>query len=512
MSRTRNSIRNIKYNIVGHIISVIFSFLARTVFIYYLNAEYLGLNGLFSNILSILSLAELGIGSAIVFSLYEPLAKNNVEKLNAIMELYKKAYYTIGVIIGILGIILTPFLDFLIKDIPNVSNLKLIYILFVINSSLSYFFSYKRALIIADQKKYIDSMFHYSSLIITYILQIGAIIWTENYIFYLIIRLSTTFGENLLISYKANKLYPFLKKKQKFKLDYNDKRAIIKNVKAMFFHRVGTVIVMGTDNILISKYVGVVSVAIYSNYLLITNIIQNLVSILFQSITASIGNLGAIENKSKIKVLFDRVDFITYWAYTFSSIALFVLLNSFIEIWIGAEYTYNMGIVFIIVLNFFVQGMRKSVLTFRDALGLFWYDRYKPVAESIINLLASIILAKMYGVIGVLIGTFISTLLTSFWVEPYILFKYGMNNSALAYFKKYFTRIIISLIIGALTVYIANIFNFGEIYTFLYKMLITVLVPNIILAILYYKTAEFKFLINIVQSFLLRRMRGDHNQ
>lgn len=512
MSRIKNSFRNIKYNLIGQIISLFLSFATRTIFILYLNAEYLGLNGLFSNILSILSLAELGVGTAIVFSLYEPLANKNIIKLNAIMTLYKKTYYIIGAFIGIVGVLLTPFIDIFIKSLPDIKNINLIYILFVLNSSISYLFSYKRALIIADQKKYIDSIYQFTSLIVTYVLQILIIILTQNYLLYLIIRILTNLVENILISYRANKLYPFLKNKCKYKIENKDKLIIVKNIKAMFFHRVGTVIVMGTDNILISMFAGLISVGIYSNYVLITNMIQTFLGIIFQSITASIGNFGALESKIKLRQVFNRVDFIAYWAYAFSSIALFVLLNPFIEIWIGKEYTFHPIIVFFIVLNFYVQGMRKSILTFRDALGLFWYDRYKPIFESLINLLASIILALKYGVVGVLLGTFISTITTSLWIEPYVLYKHGFNEAPEYYFKRYAKRLFLTIVLGILTFYSSSLLTFEGIRSFIYKVLVSATIPNMVLILIYHNTEEFDFFNRMIKSYLFKKLRGDHNQ
>ena len=505
MTRISNSVRNIKVSLIGQISNLIISFIARTIFVYFLSAEYLGLNGLFTNILSILSLAELGIGSAIVYSLYEPLAKKEEYRISALMQIYKKAYISIGIWMGLAGFILTPFLGFFIKEIPEIENINLIYLLFVGNSALTYFFSYKRALIIADQKKYIDSLYYHTSFFVLNIIQIIILVLTQNYIYFLTIKIIITFIENYLISKKADRLYPFLKQPVSFKLSIEEKNTIVRNIKAMFIHRIGNVIVMGTDNLLLSKFVGLVAVGKYSNYLLIINSLNTFFDIIFKSLTASIGNLGATENKERVQQIFKSINFLNFWMYSFASIALINLINPFIIIWVGNEYVFSYDVVFLIVLNFYIQGLRASVLTFRNALGLFWYDRYKPIFESIINLVASVYLATQYGVSGVLLGTVISTVSTSFWVEPLVLYKYGFYISSIEYFITYAYRMLTTLLIGVITWYVCNLLSGNSFLDFAYKLVVCLLLPNLLLIIIYHRTPNFKYLLRVVKNMLFKR-------
>lgn len=502
MSRTLNSIKNIKFTLIGQLLSILLSFISRTVFIYYLSAEYLGLNGLFTNIISLLSLAELGVGSAITFSIYKPLANNDIPKIRVLMRLFKKAYIFIGIFMLVAGVLFTPFLGFFIKELPQIENLELIYILFLITSSLTYFFSYKRALIIADQKKYIDSVYHYAFLIIVNIVQIIVLITLGNYILFLLVKLFFTLLENYLISLKATKLYPFLKQKCDDNIDSEEKITIVNNIKALMLHRIGSIIVTGTDNLLISKFVGIVSVGLYSNYLLIIGTLNTFYSLIFQSMTASIGNLGAIESKQRTKLTFEAIDFFAFWLYAFSSIALFNLFNPFIKLWIGESYVFNNKIVFVIAINFFIQGLRKSVLTFRDALGLFWYDRYKPIFESTFNLIFSIYLAIEYGIIGVLLGTTFSTILTASWIEPYVLYKYGFSSKFNEYLKRFVSRVLMLMIIGFCTWRLTNIVEEITIKGFIIMLSINIIVPNICFVVIYFKTKEFKFLVSLIKKFI----------
>ena len=272
----------------------------------------------------------------------------------------------------------------------------------------------------------------------------------------------------------------------------------------MVFHKIGSIVVVGTDNILISKFIGVIQVGLYSNYQLIINALNTVFGLAFQSVTASIGNLGATENSKKNKFIFECINLIGFWIYAFSSICLINLFNPFINIWLGREYLFSMPIVLIIIISFYLSGMRKSVLTFRDALGLFWHDRYKAIFEAGINLVASIILAQYIGIAGIFIGTIISTLTTCFWIEPYILFKYGFEDSVKSYFKKYGFYTINMIIVGVLTWFISSIFSDYSILGFIGKLVVCIIVPNTLFLIIFWRTKEFQYLIVIVKPMIYK--------
>lgn len=503
MSRIDNVTKNFKYAVFGQISGLIIGFIGRYVFIRTLGAEYLGLNGLFANILSILSLAELGIGPAMVYSMYKPLAENDQDKVNALMFLYRKLYVIIGLFIALTGLILTPFLGYFIKNIPDVNNIKIIYILFVFNSSISYFFSYKRSLIIADQKRFIATYYRYGFYFVLNIAQIIILILTRNYLIYLMLLVTSTILENIFISNKANQLYPFLKEKNDAKLNDEEKKSILRNIKAMMCHKLGSTVVMGTDNLLISKFVGLVQVGLYSNYYLITSSLNIIFGLLFQSLTASIGNLGVLENERKKLFTFQVVNFVGFWIYAFSSICLFILLNPFISLWIGNQYLFSLELVSLIVLNFYLTGMRKSVLTYRDALGLFWYDRYKPVFEAMLNLVFSIFLVKRIGISGIFLGTAMSTITVCFWVEPFILYKYGFERSVKAYFMIYIKYTMTAIFIGCITWILISCIHSQNWTGFTIKLLLCIIIPNCLLYGLFSKSDEFKYLLEIFKKKII---------
>lgn len=288
-SRTYKSLKNTSIALVAQIFSVVLSFITRTIFIHSLGVGYLGLNGLFSNILSMLSLAEMGIGTAIVYEMYKPLATNDEPKTAAFMNLYRSLYKYIGFFIAVVGASLIPYLDVFINDSPDVSNIEYIYILFLANAVLSYFFTYLRSIIIADQKAYISNINTIIFLVIQNIFQILSLIIFKNYYLYLIIQIVCTVLSNVEISIRANKLFPYLKKYKREKITKAEQIGLFKNVIGMMSAKIGAIVVNGTDNLLISAFVGLSSVGLYSNYTLIVNTVKTLFVQSISAITASVG-------------------------------------------------------------------------------------------------------------------------------------------------------------------------------------------------------------------------------
>ncbi|NLM05233.1 MAG: oligosaccharide flippase family protein [Clostridiales bacterium] len=501
--RTKKSIKNIMFALGGQILNSIITFISRTIFIYILGSDYLGINGLFTNILSMLSLAELGVGSAIIYSMYKPLADNDEYKISALMNLYSKAYKIIGAVVAVIGISLTPFLGYIIKDKPNVDNLTFIYLLFLLDSVLSYYFAYKRSIITADQKNYLNTINQQTFNIIKFLGQVLILLVTKNYILYLLVQIVCNFLSNIFISIKSDKLYPYLKLNRNAELKKEEKSLIFRNVRAMMSHKVGGVVVNSTDNILISSFVGVYWVGIYSNYVMITGVINSVLYQVFTALTASVGNLNVSEDKEKSKNIFYITFFLNFWIYSFCSICLWILLNPFITMWIGEEFMLSKNVVFIIVFNFFISGMRQTTIMYNTTLGLFWNDRFKPWFEAAINLVASLVLLKYFGILGVFLGTLISTITTSFWVEPYILYKYNFGKGLLKYFSKYFIYLFITIISGVITTYICSNITGNDILSLIYRLVICLLIPNGIYLIVFFKTYEFKYILaNIIMPII----------
>ena len=278
--RTRNVFLNVGSNFIEYFIKALFTFITRTVFIYYLGKEALGLNGLFTNILSMLSLVELGVGAAINFGLYKPLADKDDKKISALMNFYRKTYRKVGISVIIIGGFLTFFLKYLISDIDAIENVYIIYILYLLNTATSYFISYKETLITADQKKYKIVPIEITFLFLLNLLQIIFLVLTKNFIVYLFIQLIVQFLQRLVTNIFITKQYKNINFNTTDQLDEKDMLVIKKNVKAMFFHKIGDYCINGTDNLIISSFINIVTVGLYSNYLTITTLINSFISMI----------------------------------------------------------------------------------------------------------------------------------------------------------------------------------------------------------------------------------------
>ncbi|MDE6024411.1 MAG: oligosaccharide flippase family protein [Lachnospiraceae bacterium] len=502
-SRTYNSVKNVIFSIGTYIITLILEFVSRTIFIHLLTEEYLGLNGLFANILSFLSLAELGVGTAMSYALYKPLKENDTEVVKSIMYLYRKLYCIIGFIVLAVGFMLTPFLPHLIKEMPeNMPYLYLYYILYVLNSGISYFYTYKRSIIICDQKEYISTISTTIAGISRLLLQIIVLLVTKSYSLYLVVMILTTLGENIVISTIAGKQYPYLKERNVDALSSEITTTIKKNVFAMLFHKIGTAVVSATDNIIISKFVGLVALGVYSNYVLIVNAVTNLLNKIFTSLTASIGNLALADDKEHVEKVFYRTLFMNIWSRGFCAICLLCLLQPFINLWLGNRFLLTNATLIIIVINFYLKGVRSTVLTFRDATGIFWYDRYKPLIESVCNLVFSIPLAIKYGISGVLLGTILSTILVPLWVEPYVLFKYYFKKGIGQYMACQCKYAIVIIIIACMNYKICSVLPMAGIGIFILKLLICIIVPNVCMILLWHKKEEYQYYYHLVLKVL----------
>lgn len=511
-SRTENSIRNTVTALVGQVATLVLSFITRTIFIKYLGASYLGINGLFSNILSVLSFAELGFGTAIIYALYKPIAENDQRRIVALMNFYAMVYRFIGIFILVVGLLLIPNLTFFIGDtseIPkNLPPLWLIYVLYLFNSAVSYFFNYKRSLITASQNGHIDSINTLFFTIVRNIFQILILIIWRAFVPYLIVQIICTFLGNVFISIEADKLFPYLKQYKDEHLDKESIKSILKNVMAMACHKLGSVIVSGTDNILISKFVGVIATGYYSNYTLLTGTVKTFYVQIFSPITASVGNLVAEKSKDKSYDLFNNLLFVNAYIAVFCTTCLTTLINPFIRMLWGEEYVFGMHIVIFIMINFFVTCMRQTSCMYIDTNGLFWQVKWKSVVEALINLIASVFLAKQlkWGVLGVIIGTTISTFMTNFWWEPYVVYKYAFERSLKDYFGNYL-KYSVCVVFSIAVSFLIESWMPDSLAFFVLRCVVSVCIPNVLIFLFYRNTSQFKYLIIVANRVLNKIMK-----
>ncbi|PSL40702.1 O-antigen/teichoic acid export membrane protein [Planomicrobium soli] len=490
--RTLNAIRNILTDLARHVLTILLGFISRTIFISILGVEYLGVNGLFTNIIMMLSLANLGIGTAIVYKLYKPLAEKDDDKVIALMNFYKTAFRIIGIIVFLLGMIIIPFLDILVKE--DIPDLKLIYVLFVLNSALSYFLVYNRSLISADQKNYklvwIDSSFQ----IILTILQIAVLVITKDFVLYLITQILITFIQRVVITIRVRSLYPLLKSKKKIKLTIKEKKELFKNTYAIMIYNISTAVINGTDNIVITIFFGLHYVGLYANYFLLIVSIGTVLGKVFKSLTASVGNLIATDTNNKSYEMFNLINFLYFWLIGLITCCFYILMNPFILLWLGEDFLLPQQVVLPIVISFFTSCMLGPTNMFRNAQGLFVFGKYVPLVESILNILFSVVLAQVIGLSGVFWGTILSRAITSMWYDPYIVHKKGLKKSLIPYYitmlKYAFTIITTIIIIQPL---ISN-FDESNLTNFIFKMGICLIFINTIFYLLYRKTKEFIYI------------------
>lgn len=505
--RLTNSIRNSYYVTINQFISIFLGFVLQTIFIKTLGGTYLGIKGLFTNILSVLSFSELGIGSAITFALYEPLAHNDEKQIASIMHFFKKAYEIIGCFIGVIGIGLIPFIHYFTH--VHISNLYVYYILFLANTVISYFFTYKRTLLDADQKNYINTINRLVFKLIQTISQIIALLLFKSFIGFLVIQLLCTLFSNLIISIKVDRQYSYIKCYNEKLLD-KTKKSIFSNTLGSIGEKIGTVVVQSTDNMLISYFIGLFVSGMYSNYLLVTSSLTAIVGQVSSAVSSSIGNL-AVEKKEDTDYQYNtlkRFFFVDHFIVFIVSICLLTLINPFIKLWVGVKYEFSYMTVFLLVINFTITSLRSPITSFVGAYGLYAKDGVKSVIEAIINLFTSIIYVSYFnmGVNGILLGTITSNFLCN-WYEPYVVIKHGMriqnkfNEFILIFIRYLVLDTVVMVIVHRVLSTIFVIHNFIELFCVAF---LTLLISLIIYFIIFIKNPNFIFLIKLLKKILTK--------
>jgi len=447
-NRLKNSLINTISALINQIILVLFSFIIRTIFIKKMGVNYLGLSGLFSNIITVFSLAELGLSSSIVYSLYKPIAEKDYNKINLLINFYRKLYLYIIIFILLFGIMLIPGLKFIINSSVSYTECLRYYGIYFIDAIFSYIFVYKSLLLSADQRNYISSNINTIIVIIKSILQIICLVLLKSFMIYLMIQALATLMNNILISVYVNKKYKFIKDDEvKVPISSKEKKKLIENIKAQSIYKISNVFLNGTDNILISILVSTECVGYYSNYNIIIATVNTIITLIFNSLASSIGNFIAKEDKTKVKILFENINFIGCFIAIISNVLLLFLLNDFITLWIGKEFLLSKNVLIVIVMNFFITCLLQTITVFRNTTGIFKETKYIMVIAAIINLILSVVLGLNYGLFGILLASFVSRLITCCWYEPKILFEKYSNIDLKKYLFLIFKTILNIMII-----------------------------------------------------------------
>ncbi|EOU2062761.1 O-unit flippase, partial [Clostridium perfringens] len=497
--RTKKAIINSSVNIISFLISFVPNLIIRRIFMETLGNDMLGLNSLYTNIIGWLSIIEMGIGSAIIYLLYKPFVNNDKKSIRAYIKFYGWFYKIIGFIILILGILIIPFLKYFIKGQINIKMASLVFLLFLINSFITYLFSNRLCILNVAQEDYKITIGITTSKLIIAIFQIIMFKIYPSFILFILIQLIINFIYFWMMNLYVTKCYPWLNQGNE-KIEYNEKKELMKNIRAMFMHKIGSLVVNSTDNIVISKFVGLGALANYTNYQIIISALQSIVSQGLSGLTSSIGNMIASENKEQWYETYKKIFFINFWIVSFITISLYNTLNQFVMIWMGKDFLLDKLTFVVILINMYFSSMRGSVEQFKNASGNFYQDRYAAIFESLINLISSLILVNKIGISGVFIGTLISNFTVVFWTKPYVVYKYVFNKNLIEYFKLYFRYLAISVIPLIITNYLTSAFKVKfNFISFLINCIINIVVINIIYICIFFKTNEFRYYVSLLK-------------
>ena len=508
-SRKSNSIKASAAGVVQQIVQIVAAFAYRTIFLMLLNETYLGINGLFSNVLQLFSLAELGIGSAIQFSMYQPIADQDIRKTGTLVNFYRKIYSAMAVLVLGMGFCFYPYLDRVVdlSQVPQDVNITTVYFLFVANSAASYLFSYKQSLLTADQRNHLVSLYQTCIQLGGYVLKTVLLVLTKKFVLTLAVDIAFAVTMNGLFSRWITNQYQEVFQVRE-RLGSLEKRQIFKHTSGLLCHKIGQVVVTSTDNIILSKYVSLAAVGIYSNYALIVSAISNIVGRIFQGLIPSITNYVIQTNKEESRYLLFRILFANLWLSSFTTIALFLLLNPFIGLWLGGRFLFSQGTVALICAQHYVQTARFTANGFINGYGLFHMDKPRALIESVINLAVSIWLVNSIGIPGVFAGTVISGVLTYFWREPYLLHKHALHGII----GRYWT---VQLLWSGLTVLLCGVLlpimervSFG-ISGFVLQMGIVLVVPNLIIMAFFCRSSEWHYWWGVVRAAICRLRNRD---
>ena len=504
--RTKKTIINMCAKFLNQIVVVLLGLISRRVMIDSVGVQYLGINGVLENVFTIISLAESGIGVAMIYSLYKPLTEKNEHVIKGLMQFYRKSYHILAVFTLCAGLSMIPFLDIFLKG-NTVNNTMIIYFLFLFQAVTSYLFTYKVSLNNADQNQYIVTIINTVSQTIVLLLKIIILYFWKNYIIFLSIDVIFNLIRNLTISHIVDKMYPFLKDKEKVELDKEVKEPLYKNIRALFTGKLGYIVSVASDNLVISSKLSVISVGLYSNYTTILTAVSNFVKIFISSSSASLGNAVASETKENVYRIFKKMLFINFWIYTVCATGMFCLMTPFIEnIWLGKSFGLGNLTCFLIVFVFFLDGIMAPIDSVKSAAGIYWHDRYIPIIAATLNLIISILFVQKYQIAGVLMGTIISKVVLSFWIQPLLVYKILFKINLLEYFKLIIKYLCCFLGISMLSFEIVKILNYRMSFLILvFQGFVILAVSNMILWIIFGRTKEFKELIDIVKNKMIKK-------
>ena len=516
MTRTDAVIKNSFWGVVNKLLNIVLSFVSRTVFIYFLGVKHLGISGLYSEILAMLSLTELGFGTALLVIMYKPVAENDREKILQILDFYKRTYRVIAIIIASIGLALLPVLPYIVKGADEVSlfNLRIYFLIYLANTVIGYFVSYKFCYVNALQKNYMAANFNMVTTVVTVIAQCIVIWLSKSFLLYLITQTVLLAGSKFVKAAYFDKKFPILKERPRSCLTKEERAPIFKEVKDRTIHKFSTIAIHSTDNIIISTLtgLGVTAIGLVSNYTMLINSVVGFAVILFSAVTTSFGNLVATSNNEHYRKTFLELNFVNFWMYGFCSIAFLILIPPFITLWLGDAFLIDNASFFLIVLNVYLLGQFMIYNNVREAKGNFSKDKWISLSEALINLVVSIICAHYLGLVGVYIGTIASKVFYTI-ARPIATYRFMTDHSPWDYFSRFIKYFGATVFAGAITYFVCQrILTTVTVWTFIAAAVIVTVVPNVVFLALFFRDGEFKSVVkrvvNIIESILKKHEKA----
>lgn len=498
--RTLNSLKNMLSSVGISLVMILLGFFTRKLFVDNIGVQYLGLNGLLSNILGVTSLLEGGFATSVVYNMYKPIAENNHEKIIALLQLYRKVYRYIALGIFLFALILYPFIGYFIKGADSLQYVSVVYFIFVFNSLIGYFTAYKWSIINASQKNYKLALTNLVYQVGLNFAKLAVLYYTRNYILFLVVESLFSLGLNVAVVRKANQLFPYIVTKKRYIVEDDIKKNIIQNMKYIFIINIGTYLMHSTDNIVISSYVGISIVGLYSNYTLISGIVSSMARQILNSFSDSVGDLVASESSNRVYEVYKTVFFVNFLVISIPSIIMYTTFNPFINWWLGNEYTLPNYVVGIIIFNFYIMMMRDSAITFKGKSGIFFPDRYTTLIQGIINLVLSLLLVQYLDLFGVLLATALSVLAIGFWQYPRICYKYIFHQPLWSYFKQYIKYTAVAVCALVLSIELSNCYYIeNQLMMAITNGIVSILVIISLYYFFFHKTTPFRTLFEYVK-------------
>lgn len=492
IERTRNATRGISFGLLLRIQRMVLPFLLRTAMIRIMGVEYLGLSGLFTSILHILNMAELGVGAAMVFSMYRPIAEDDGATICALMRLYRRYYRLIGLAVGAMGLALMPVVPKLISgSIPPELDIYVLYLLNLGSTVLTYWlFAYKNCLLQAHQRTDVVSLITTITGTLQAILQFAVLLFTRNYYWYVVVTMASQALNNICTAVAATKMYPNYTPRGQ--LTREQTQSINGRIRDLFTGKLGSVVLNSSDTVVISAYLGLTVLAVYQNYYFMITSILAIIEIVLQSIMAGLGNSFITETKEKNYRDFLKFTFLYLWLIGVCTCCFLGLFQPFIKIWVGEELMLAFSAVICFAVYFFVYALNRFLNIYKDAAGLWHEDRFRPLITALTNLMLNLLWVRNWGIYGVLLSTVVSMIVVGMpWLLHNVFTLFFDRNQLKDYICRLAVYVVATIIAGFLVCLVCSQISLGLWGTFGLCLLISACVPNLVFFLLLRQSDQF---------------------